>query len=510
MTERIAQRLPDRFNAAAYFLGGKDPGRIALYAGDERWTYGELSEAARRAAGLFAALGARPEERVALLLADCPAFVVAFWGAIWAGMVPVPVNTACGLDDIRHILADCRSTLMVTTRAWVEKLSPLLAPRLAEVLLVDGEEPFLARVAAAPEQPEPAPTHRDEPAFWLYTSGSTGRPKGVIHAHASPVVAARLYGTGVLDLRPDDITYSIARLPFAYGLGNSLYLPMAVGGATVLSDAANAFDVVADIRRHRPTVLFGIPSLYAAILAAHEIAEPDFTSLRLCVSAAEQLPRPLWWKWFETYGLEICEGIGTTELTHIFLSNRPEQCRPGSSGKPVPGYDVRIVDEAGNTLPPGEMGLLQVGGESLMLGYWNRLDATRAALHGSEMVTGDRYRVDDEGWFYFMGRHDDFFKVNGLWVSPFEIEEALLAHPGVLDAAVVPQPDGGGVNSLVAFVSLKDGFAPTTDILGAIRREARAHLPAFKVPRTIHVLGSLPRTPTGKVHRRALLAMAAT
>ena len=281
---------------------------------------------------------------------------------------------------------------------------------------------------------------------------------------------------------------------------------MAVGGAAVLSDAPNAFDVIDDIHRYRPTIFHGIPALYAAMLAAHEITPLDVSSLRLCASAAEQLPSTIWHKWQETFGIKIYEGIGTTELLHIFLSNRPGECRPGSSGRPVPGYDVRVVDGNGLPVPPGEVGSLQVSGKSLMLGYWNRLRETREALYGETMLTGDKYLCDRDGYFCFMGRKDDFFKVNGQWVSPFEIEDVLLQHESVLDVAAVPESDGGEhLTQVVAYICLKSGFSESGQLEDSIRKFAKSHLPHFKAPKTIHFLSEVPRTSTGKIHRKALL-----
>lgn len=507
--DRIYEQLPNIFNIAAYFVEGnlyKGHGeRAAFYHKDETYTYRKVSKDVSLTAGLLSELGLERENRMAILLPDSPEFVFAFWGAIWMGAVPVPINTACTVDDIQYILQDSRAKVLLTTQEWQEKLAPIQSRFLHHVLLADGEQPFQSLLSQVTTEPTPTETSGDEPAFWLYTSGSTGRPKGVLHAHKSMVVCTELYGKNTLGLHQDDITYSVAKMPFAYGLGNTLYMPMAVGGAAVLSDAANAFDVIADIHRYRPTILHGIPALYAAILAVHDITPLDVSSLRLCASAAEQLPRTIWQKWQETYSLKIYEGIGTTELLHIFLSNRPGECRPGSSGRPVPGYDVRVLDENGLPVPPGEIGSLQVRGKSLMLGYWNRLPETREALYGESMSTGDKYLCDEDGYFCFMGRKDDFFKVNGQWVSPFEIEDVLLQHESVLDVAVVPASDDGNLTAAIAYISLKSDFSKSPELEDSIRKFAKSQLPHFKAPKTIHFLDDLPRTPTGKIHRKALL-----
>ncbi|MGI0485830.1 benzoate-CoA ligase family protein [Pantanalinema rosaneae CENA516] len=509
--ESISAQLPDTLNVAAYFLERnltqQRGDRIAYYYRDQSYTYAQVASWVKRTASLLTDLGLERENRIALLLPDTPEFVFTFWGAIWSGCVPVPINTTCSLDDIHYILQDCRAKILVTTQAWLEKLSPIPSPFLRQVVLLDGEQRLMALLAQQQEQHVWAATDREEPAFWLYTSGSTGRPKGAIHLHQSMVVCAERYGKAVLNLQADDILYSVAKMPFAYGLGNTLYFPMAVGAAAILSDAANAFDIITDIQTYQPTVFFGIPGVYAAILSAQEIAPLNAASLRLCVSAAEQLPKTIWQKWRDQYGIEICEGIGTTELLHIFLSNRPGECCPGSSGRPVPGYDVEVLDAQGNPTPPGAIGVLQVRGESLMLGYWNRLSATRQALCGTAMRTGDKYVKDAEGYFWFMGRNDDCFKVNGMWVAPLEVEDVLLQHESVLDAAVMPSAEPGAtLTQIVAYISLKPDVAPSVELEHQIRQLAKSQLPHFKAPNRIHFLTALPRTPTGKIHRQALLA----
>jgi len=511
----LVDRLPTIFNIAAHFLEGNisqgRSDRIAFYYQNETFTYAQVKQLVQSTAGYFSDLGLESENRIAILLPDTPELAIAFWAAIWLGAVPVPINTGCTIDDIRYILQDSRAKILLTTQNWQEQLMPISIPSLRHILLTDGETLFRSQISHSPAIAIPAQTTRDEPAFWLYTSGSTGRPKGVVHAHSSMVVCAERYSQAILGLNANDLVYSVAKMPFAYGLGNTLYMPMAVGASAVLADAQNAFDIVADIHRYRPTVLFAIPSAYAGILAVQEIAPLDVSSLRLCVSAAEQLPKTIWYKWREQYGLEICEGIGTTELLHIFLSNTSGACRPGSSGRPVPGYDVRVVNEHGIPVAPGEIGDLQVSGESLMLGYWNRLKETRQAFCGETMRTGDKYLVDGDGYFWFMGRKYDFFKVNGMWVSPFEIEDVLLQHDDVLDAAVVSESDRGEqLTEIIAYVSLKPGIERSPHLTATLRQWAKSRLPYFKAPKQIYIVDTLPRTPTGKIHRQSLLRETAT
>lgn len=504
------QQLPDVFNVAAYFLKNsllRERGdRVAFYYRDEVYTYRKIEEAVERAAALLSQLGLERENRIAILLPDSPEFVFAFWGAIFMGAVPVPINTACKLEDIQYILQDCRAKILVTNREWQGKLSPIESEHLRQIVIGDGESSFTEQLSQVECPPAPAATSPDEPAFWLYTSGSTGRPKGVVHLHRSMVVCAREYAAETLGLHQNDVVYSAAKMPFAYGLGNTLYMPMASGAASILTDANNVFDIIADLNRYQPTVLFAIPAVYSAILAVQEIAPLNTSSLRMCVSAAEQLPKSVWHKWRDAFDLEICEGIGTSEFLHIFLSNRSGECRPGSCGKPVSGYDIRIVDDRGSELPAGEIGYLEVGGASLMLQYWNRHRETREVIYGNTMRTGDKYLRDRDGYFFFMGRKDDFFKVNGQWVSPFEIEDALLQHEAVLDAAAVPQSDNGqNLTQVVAYISLKSGFEESHELKDSLRKFVRAHLPHFKAPKIIQFLDKLPRTSTGKIHRKALL-----
>lgn len=505
----ISTQLPQVFNVAAHLIESNLQQRrgekIAFYYQDEIYTYAQVSSFVQRTARLFSHLNLERENRIAILLPDSPEFVFAFWGAIWLGAVPVPINTASSLDDIQYILKDSRAKILLTTKQWQEKLTPISSQFLRKLLLVDGEDSFMSSLTAQDELLPCADTSPYEPAFWLYTSGSTGRPKGVIHLHQSMMVCAEYYGKATLGLHTDDITYSVAKMPFAYGLGNTLYMPMTVGAAAVLSDASNAFDIIADIQRYRPTILFGIPSAYASMLAVNEICILDVSSLRLCVSAAEQLPKSIWLKWLEIYNHKICEGIGTTEFLHIFLSNSIEESKPGSSGRAIAGYDVQVVDDDGFPCPLGEIGNLQVRGESLMLGYWNRLPETRKVIYGDTMRTGDKYLRDQEGYFWFMGRKDDLFKVNGQWISPMEIEDVLHQHPQVLEVAIAPEFIGSEqLTQIVAYISLKPGQAPSPALEDSIRKFAKQQLSHFKAPKLIKFVAKLPRTSTGKIHRQLL------
>lgn len=505
----ISQDIPDVLNIADYLLLDnlkRDNGdKVAFYDRDRTYTYSQLNSLVQRSAKLLAKLGLERENRIGILLPNRLESIVVFLGAIWLGAIPVPINPACSLAEVNYIFQDSRIKVLLTSQGWQEKLTPLSSDYLRHLLLVDGEQPFLSLLDDCAELTTCASTSPDEAAFWLYTSGSTGRPKGVIHAHRSVLVSIKQYAQAVLGLNEKDIIYSVANIAFAYGLGNSLYFPLAIGAASVLSDANNAFDIIDDLERYRPTVFFGIPSVYARILEVKEIAPLNSSSLRLCVSAAEQLPKSIWQDWTEIHGLEICEGIGTTEFLHIFLSNRLGESKPGSSGRPIPGYEVQVINENGLPCGDDEIGELQVRGESLMLGYWNQLDKTRQAIYGNRMRTGDKYKRDRDGWFWFMGRKGDLFKVNGQWISPLEIESVLYQHQQILEVAVVSEDNGGEkLTEIVAYISLRSGQQPSVAIEKDIRNFAKQHLPHFKSPQQIYFALSLPRTSTGKIHRHLL------
>ncbi|MGX9708481.1 benzoate-CoA ligase family protein [Laceyella tengchongensis] len=505
----IYDQISPQFNVASYFLEKNLTNladKTAIYYKDQKISYAELYANVRKMASLLKDLQIDWENRICIYLPDCPSFVYAFWGAIWIGAVPVAINVSCKVSDVEYMLTDARAKLLITTKSLYDGLSRKDSPFLKEVLLVDDVIPLESRLWHYAEDMEAANTSRDDVAFWLYTSGSTGRPKGVIHLHHDMVVCAETYAKNTIHLTEQDVIYSVANMPFAYGLGNSLYFPLHVGASVVLSDAENVFDVIDDIHRYRPTVFFGLPFIYASILAVDDIAPFRDDSVRLFISAAEQLPPTIWRKWNERYGKEICEGIGTTELLHIFLSNTPGDCRPGSTGKPVNGYEIKLLDPEGNELPPGHVGDLVVAGESLMQGYWNRHRETREAICGESMRTGDRYYKDEDGYYYFVGRNDDCFKVNGQWIIPFEIEDALLRYADLLDAAVIPEQDERGMVMVAAYVCPKANDGKNTHLEQELRKVLRSKLPAYKVPQRVYVIEKLPRTSTGKIDRKRLAA----
>jgi 4-hydroxybenzoate-CoA ligase len=519
---------PDRADAEGYNAATElVDGAIALGFGDKvafrdgarSLTYGALRERTWRMAAAFAALGLKPENRIALLLPDGVDFPVAFWGAVRAGMVAVPFNTFLNAEQYAYMLDDSRARAIVTTAPLARALAPILdrASRLRALVVAAtpqekpafaGRNVHLLEELLAEQQTEPftASTAADEVAFWLYTSGSTGAPKAVKHVHSSPMATARLFGQGVLGIRPDDVVFSAAKLFFAYGLGNAMTFPMSVGATAVLTpERPTPERVFAVMREHRPTVFFAVPSLYAALLAHPDLrAGLGSDRLRLCVSAGEALPAGIGERWRAAVGVDILDGIGSTEMLQTFLSNRSGDIRYGATGKPVPGYEVKIVDEHGEVLGDGEPGELLVCGPSAGEGYWNQRAKSRVTFAGPWVRTGDRFLRDHDGYYHYCGRTDDMFKVSGMWVSPFDVEAALVSHDAVREAAVIGKEDADGLIKPKAFVVLRDGYAAGEPLFDALRAHVKASAGTWKHPRWIEVRRDLPRTPTGKIQRYVL------
>ena len=474
-------------------------------------TYAELAERSDRWAAALMRLGVPREQRVAMIALDTVDFPVAFWGAIKAGIVVVPLNTLLGADQWRYMIEDSRAVAVVISAELLDRARPMLEDlrqtRSLSVVVLGASAPpgtldFEALLAASTPGTT-ARTHADEPAFWLYTSGSTGTPKAARHVHASPAHTARLYGQGILGIGPDDVIFSAAKLFFAYGLGNAMSFPFSVGAtAVLLPDRPTPDAVLATLRTYQPSVFCAVPTLYAGLLAHPSLGPGAGSSrLRLCVSAGEALPEDIGRRWRATVGHDILDGIGSTEMLHMFVSNRPGDVRLGSSGRPVPGYKARVVDERGEDAKPGEIGELLISGPTAAEGYWNQRERSRRTFVGEWTVTGDKYRVDDDGYYHYCGRADDMFKVSGQWVSPFEVESALVTHPAVLEAAVVGKVDDDGLIKPKAFIVLKPGCTADARLFDELREGVKASAGPWKYPRWIDVLAELPKTATGKIQR---------
>jgi 4-hydroxybenzoate-CoA ligase len=517
MLEDVLQRRP--YNAVSDFVDANVArglsGKVAFTDSGRSLTYGALQERSCRFATALKALGLREENRVVLLFHDTVDYPVAFWGAIRAGVVPIPINTLLTAEQYAYLFADSRAAAAVVAAPLARMLLSIRGrlPYLRTIIVVEASAEDKADLAdvlffedvLALGKPEPfvAPTMSDEVALWMYTSGSTGDPKAVRHVHSSPMCVARLMGQGVIGIREDDVVFSAAKLSFSYGLGNAMAFPMSVGASAILLPERPTPQAVLDtIRRHRPTIFYAVPSLYAALLAQPDIgAGAGSDRLRLCISAGEPLPANLGERWRATVGVDVLDGIGSTEMLQTFLSNRPDDVRYGSTGRPVPGYDVKIVDENGHELPDGQVGELIVRGPSAGEGYWNQRAKSRRTFAGEWTYTGDKYVRDQDGYYYYCGRTDDMFKVNGMWVSPFEVEAALVSHEAVLEAAVVGKEDGDGLMKPKAFIVLKNGYAADERLLETLRVHVKERAGPWKYPRWIDIRPDLPRTATGKIQR---------
>ncbi len=471
-------------------------------------TYGELQRDTNKVANMLTALGIPREARVALLMHDTVAFPAAFWGAVRAGIVPVCLNTLLTDAQYRYMLEDSRAQVLIVSAPLLDVVDPVLGvlPALKHVIVDGGEgqRPRLDELMSeASDQFDTVATCPDETAFWLYSSGSTGAPKGVRHVHTSPQYIADTYGKNVLGIRHDDVCFSAAKIFFAYGFGGSMALPMSVGATTVLLTGRPTPDsVLATMHNHNPTLFFGVPTLYAAMLADENCQKANGSNaLRLCISAGEALPEDIGNRWEERMGVPILDGIGSTEMLHVFLSNRPGDVRYGTSGRAFEGYKLRLVNEKGQEAADGELGELLVSGDSAGDGYWNQRAKSRATFAGEWVHTGDKYTRDTDGYYHYCGRTDDMFKVSGRWTSPFEIEQALVAHRAVQEAAVVAHHEGDRLIKPKAFVILIDGETPSDALFQELKDHVKQTVGVWKYPRWIEVLDELPKTATGKIQR---------
>jgi benzoate-CoA ligase family protein len=513
-----SETLPQEFNVATWFVDrnvaeGRGH-RPAFFYDDRVLTYADVQDLANRTGNALRELGVGMEDRVWMCCLDAPEFLGTFWGAIKIGAIPIPSNTLLRTADYVYFLRDSRAKAAVVSAALMGEVGPALgqSPWLRHVLVAGGpagpHQSWEEQVAKASARLEAAPTSRDDAAFWMYSSGSTGFPKGAVHLHHDMVVCQETYAKQVVGYRESDRVYSAAKLFFAYGLGNAGYFPMGVGAQSVLYPGRPTPDTVFEIlTKHRPTLFFGIPTLYASMLAVKDAdTRYDLSSLRLCVSAGEALPDELYKRWQDRFGVEIIDGIGTTEILHIFLSNRPGAARPGSTGKPVPGYEAIVVDDAGQPVPQGEIGNLRVKGDSTMAYYWNKHDKTKDTLFGPWIQTGDKYYQDQDGYFWYAGRADDMLKVGGIWVSPVEVENTLIKHAAVLEAAVVGAEDTDRLVKPKAFVVLKDPAAAAPALADELKTFVKDKIAPYKYPRWIEFVVELPKTATGKIQRFKLRA----
>ena len=481
--------------------------KVAIYCGDEQVTYGELARRINRFGHALKELGVKQEDRVLLVLNDTPSFPTAFFAAMRIGAVPIPVNTLLGADDYRFFAEDSRARIVVTDLEHHEKVREALEVHKETVKLIltngraEGTLVLEDLLESGEDELSPAGTHKDDAAFWLYTSGSTGNPKGAVHLHHDIDYTCETYARHVLEVDESDHVFSASKLFHAYGLGNGISFPYWAGASTVLYPGKPAPQAILEtIQQNRPTLFFSVPTLYNAILNYPQAGEYDLSSIRLCASAAEALPASIWRRWKETFGSVILDGIGSTEMLHIFVSNTPDEIKPGSSGKPVPGYEAMILDEEGYPVESGEAGYLSVKGDSAAAHYWRNHEKTKETMKGEWMFAGDWYRVDEDGFYWYEGRSDDMIKVSGLWVSPVEVESTLGEHDAVLEAAAVGV-SVDGLTRVKAFIILREGYEGSENLVEELQSWCKDKLKRYQYPHMVDFIEELPKTVTGKIQR---------
>ena len=506
------------FNVATHFIDRHIPeGRgekVAFECGEEPVTYQQLFERVNRFGNALKKLGVRPEERVALLLLDTPEFAYCFFGAIKMGAVPVPLNSMLKPAEYEYLLNDSRARVAVISEALDLQIQAIPRPNLRylETIVTFGKSDtglysLHHLLDESSTELQAAPTCKDDPAFWLYSSGSTGFPKGCVHLHHDMVVCAERYAKAALGINQHDRFFSVAKLFFAYGLGNGLYFPLSVGATGILWPGSpappNIYNV---IEQFKPTLFFSVPSNYASLLSYQREQGPEFdlSSVRYAVSAGEALPASLYHRFKGRFGVEILDAIGSTEALHMFIANRPGAVRPGSSGQILEGYEARIVDEKGQPVPDGEVGNLLIKSDAVCSCYWNQHEKTKDTIQGHWLRTGDKYYRDQDGYYWYVGRSDDMMKVKGLWISPIEVESVLLEHPSVQEAAVIGYNDANQLLKPAAYVVLKNGSNDETSMTDELKQLVTSRLAAHKCPQVIEFVRELPKTATGKIQRYKL------
>jgi len=517
----VGAMLPREWNAAHWFVDrhveeGRD-GCLAILHEGRRLTYGDVHAGTNRLGNALRRLGVGMEQRVVLLLHDSPEFVWSFWGALKIGAVPIPTNTLLKPRDLEYILRDSRAAVVIASEPLAPAVEELRTrvPTLTHVVVAGeptpGQLSYAEVVGSESADLAPAATTRDDVAFWQYTSGTTGTPKAAVHLQHDMLVCCEGFAKHVLEIGPEDRTFSVAKLFFAYGLGNALYFPFHVGASTVLypgrPEPTKVFEIIS---RERPTIFYAVPTAYAAMLQVPDAERLyDLRSVRVCSSAGEPLPKAIYDRWLERFGIEILDGIGSTEMCHTFIANRRGHVRPGSSGRLVPGYEARLVDDEGREVPTGEVGNLLVKGDSACACYWNQHERTMQTIQGEWVRTGDKYHLDAEGYFWYAGRSDDMIKAGGMWVSPAEVEGVLAEHPAVVEAGVVGAEDKDELVKPLAFVVLARGRAASPALESELKTFVKNRLAPYKYPRWIVFVEELPKTATGKIQRFKLREKAA-
>lgn len=505
--------IPERLNAAAVFVdshiseGRED--KPAILCGNEIITYGDLYRNMNRVGNALKNIGVRMEQRVAILMPDCPECVYAFFGAMKIGAISIPMNTILKPSAYEYLLNDSRAHVLIVHSSFLDTIMGIRGnlKYLEHIVVADdkGGAPLSLKklMSDASAELEPEDTSKDDAAFWLYSSGTTGFPKGAVHLHHDMIVEADLYARDTIGIVENDISFSVAKLFFAYGLGNGLYFPLRTGGTTILLPGRPTPDAVyAIIDKHKPTVFYGVPTSYAALLHnAEQEGRVSLGSVRMCVSAGEPLPKPIYDKWLERFGVEILDGIGSTEILHIFISNKPGRVKPGSTGEIVPGYEARIITDEGSDVTTGETGTLLIKGDSIAAGYWNKHEQTKETFRGEWINTHDKFRQDEDGYFWYAGRTDDMIKVSGLAVWPADVESILLEHPAVLESGVAGVADKEGLLKPWAWVVLKDGHNPADELVKELQAFVKSKTEPHKYPRVIKFVDDLPKTATGKIQR---------